>query len=332
MIVLVIVPLVGQFFISRAFVPEPRQTDSVQTVVVQPAVDWMVVDQAIAQSLRTAHSTAEDYAAQQLDQWTTELMQRVDDSFLDWYFGYFNQKKIEFKSVFVQLSSGLANRLNPDLPTPSERVAEAITGDFQAEFAKRVLRPQIAQLQLEHLTQDTVKQYLDELTVNLNSIPITYQIAPADWQRYLNDVAISVRDTEGNISNLSLKVLMGGGAYLAVKPLVAPLLLKVGSNLTAKLAGKAGAKIAMKTGASLTGKMAAGLLDCTIGIGILLWDVWDTHHTATIEKPILRDTIADYLEQVEISVLNDPETGVMSAINQIEHRIVQSLDVMPSVS
>ncbi len=165
-------------------------------------------------------------AAAELDIWVEELTNRVDDSFLDWYFGYFNQKSREFKSFFVQVSSGTLRLLNSNNPTPNEKVAEVITRDFQEEFAKRVLRPQIAQLRLERLTQKTVKRYLTDLSINLNKVPLTYQIPQADWNRYLNGIALSINNTEGNVSSLSMKVLVGGGAYLALKPLAAPLILK----------------------------------------------------------------------------------------------------------
>jgi hypothetical protein len=334
-ILIVIIPLGGQFFINQAFSSNSvnSKSEPPQTVVVQPSrVNWQEVDTAVVQALKTAHNQAENYASQQLDLWIDDLKDRIDDNFLDWYFGYFNQKQIEFKSVFVQLSSGVANLLNPDLPSPSEKVAEVITRDFQEEFSARVLRPQIAQLQLERLTQQTVKQYLNALSVNLNQIPLSYQIPQADWNRYLSDIAISIYETEGEVSTLSLKVLVGGSAYLAMKPLVAPLVLKVGSKVAANLAGKAGAKIALKTGASLTGKMAAGLLDCTVGVGILLWDIWETYHTANIEKPILRETLAEYLEQVKASILDNPETGIMTAIDQLEAKIIDSLDFSEKIS
>jgi hypothetical protein len=188
-----------------------------------------------------------------------------------------------------------------------------------------VLRPQIAQLRLERITQKTVQQYLNQLTLNLEQIPLTYQIPQGNWNRYLNDIAISIQDTEGQISTLSLKVLVGGGAYLAVKPIVTPLLLKVGSKVMANVAGKAGAKIAVKAGAKLTGKMAAGLLDCAVGAGILIWDVWDTYHTATVEKPILKEMIGEYLEQVKGSILENPETGIMTAIDQLESQLFLGL-------
>jgi hypothetical protein len=78
--------------------------------------------------------------------------------------------------------------------------------------------------------------------------------------------------------------------------------------------------------------MAAGLLDCTVGVGILLWDLWDTYHTANIEKPILRGTILEYLEEVKASILDNPETGIMTAIEQIESKIIESLDFSDPIS
>ncbi|MGB3534264.1 MAG: hypothetical protein WBA13_12195 [Microcoleaceae cyanobacterium] len=327
-IAVVILPLIGQFFMHRAFNLEETKTASIpQVTQVQPSVNWTEVDEAIATAVTNAHEQAENYASDELDTWINELMGRVDPNFLDWYFSYFNQKKIEINSVLIELNSGVYHLLKKDAPTPSEKLAQTLTQNFQTEFSKRVLRPQIAQLRLERITQKTVQIYLDQLTINLDKIPLSYQIPQADWNRYLNDIAISIQDTEGQISTLSLKVLVGGGAYLAVKPIVAPLLLKVGSKVMANVAGKAGAKVAVKAGAKLTGKMAAGLLDCVVGAGILIWDVWDTYHTAAIEKPILKEMIGEYLEQVKGSILENPETGIMTAINQIESQLFESENI-----
>lgn len=327
-ILVVIIPLVGQLFIAKAFSTPSVTTDTKPPVEVveERRVDWSKVNEAMKLTLDNAYKSAEDYASKELDVWVDELMSRVDGSFLDWYFGYFNQKQIEYKSLFVQLSSGATRLLNPNNPTPAEKVAEVVTEDFQKEFAKRVLIPQTSQLRLERITQQTVKHYLDELKGNINNIPVRYNLPKADWERYLNEIAITINDTEGKISNLSLKVLAGGGSYLALKPLVAPLVVKVGSKVVAKLASKAGAKVATKTGASLVGKLGASVLDCTVGVGIILWDVWDTNHTANIEKPILHDNLAAYLQEVKFSLLNNRENGIMTVIDQIQSKIVPNLN------
>lgn len=327
-ILIVIIPLVGQIFIANAFSNKTGTTETKPPVEVveEHPVDWSKVNEAMKLTLDNAYKSAEDYASKELDVWVDELMSRVDGSFLDWYFGYFNQKQIEYKSLFVQLSSGAARLLNPNNPTPAEKVAEVVTKDFQEEFAKRVLIPQTSQLRLERITQQTVKHYLDDLRGNINSIPVKYQLPQADWERYLNEIAITINDTEGKISNLSLKVLAGGGSYLALKPLVAPLVLKVGSKVVTKLASKAGAKVATKTGAALAGKVGAAVLDCTVGVGIIIWDVWDTNHTAYVEKPILHDNLAAYLQEVKFSLLNNHENGIMAVIARIQSRIVPKIN------
>jgi hypothetical protein len=327
-ILVVIIPLIGQLFIAKAFSTKSITTETKHPieVVEQRQVDWSKVNEAMKLSLDHAYKNAEDYASKELDVWVDELMGRVDASFLDWYFGYFNQKQIEYKSLFVQLSSGASRLLNPNNPTPAEKVAEVITEDFQKEFAKRVLIPQTSQLRLERITQQTVKHYLDDLKENINNIPLRYSLPKGDWERYLNEIAITINDTEGKISNLPLKVLAGGGSYLALKPLVAPLVLKVGSKVVTKLASKAGAKVATKTGAVLAGKLGAAVLDCTVGVGIILWDVWDTNHTAHVEKPILHDNLAAYLQEVKYSLLNNRENGIMTVIDQIQSKIVPNLN------
>ncbi len=327
-ILIVIIPLIGQIFIANAFSHKtitPAEATPSVTVVEEHLVDWSKVNEAMKLTLNNAYKSAEVYASKELDGWVNELMSRVDGSFLDWYFGYFNQKQIEYKSLFIQLSAGTTHLLNPNNPMPAEKVAEVVTEDFQKEFAKRVLIPQTSQLRLERITQQTVKHYLDDLRGNINNIPVSYKIPQADWERYLNEIAISINNTEGKFSNLSLKVLAGGGSYLALKPIVAPLVLKVGSKVVAKLASKAGAKVATKTGAVLAGKLGAAVLDCTVGVGIILWDIWDTNHTAHVEKPILHDNLAAYLQEVKFSLLNNGENGIMTVIDQIQSKIVPNL-------
>lgn len=328
-VILVIIPLIGQAILAHSFnqstQPTPSKTD--QTITVNP-IDWNKVDKVVQEVLQTAHQNAKNYANQELNLWVDDLMEKVDPNFLDWYFGYFHQKQIEYKSFFTGVTTAISNKvlpssLNPNSLSPEEKVAEEITQDFQMEFAKRVLRPQISQLQLQRVTNETVKNYLNEVSQNLKLIPVKYSVPQGDWNQYLNDVAVTIYDTEGHLSTFSLKVFAGGGAYFAVKPIVTPILPIVSSKVVAKLAGKAGAKLATKTGGMVAGKIGSALLDTTVGVGIILWDIWDTNHTANIERPILRENLQDYLNEVKESLLNNPETGVMVAVDSIQQTLLQ---------
>ncbi|GCL38978.1 hypothetical protein SR1949_40980 [Sphaerospermopsis reniformis] len=334
-IIVVIIPLIGQFFIAKSFqstLPTTNSTDHSALVTPKKDIDWTQIEQEVYKSLQNARQGAEDYAAKELDAWVENLTERIDKNFLDWYFGYFNQKQIEYKSFFIGMSNNMGRWLNPNGKSTEESIAEIITEDFQTEFAKRVLRPQISQLRLERIATQTAKLFLKEAGANINQIPRNYQIAQADWNRYLEDLSINVVDSQGNKSSLTWKLIAGGESYVVFKPLITPLLPTIGSKIVAGLAGKAGAKIATKTGTVLAGKVGSVFLDATVGVGILLWDIWDNNHTANIEKPILRENLVDYLELVKDSLLSNPENGMMTIVDEIQRNIMQSLSIAKTLT
>jgi len=324
-VIVVIIPLIGQGIIANSFNNKDIPKLDREIVIQGNQIDWDKIDIAIQDSLKLAYQNTNKYADEQLQLWVDDLATRIDPYFLDWYFGYFNQKSIEYKGFFTAIKGGILKLLKFTDKDVNEQIAEEITGDFQTEFAKRVLRPQIAQLQIERITDKIVRHYLDQVRNNVNNIAIQYKIPQADWNNYLNDIAVSIYDTEGNISNTPLKVFTGAGAYVAVKPLIVKLIPTVSSKMTAKLAGKAGAKVATKTGGVLAGKIGGAFLDATVAVGIILWDVWDINHTAQIERPILKANLIDYLQEVKDSLLNNPQTGMMNIVKQMESTIASSL-------
>ncbi len=322
-IIIVIIPLIGQGIIAQSFSNKP--TSNKEITIEKTVIEWNKIDVAIKDSLDLAYKNTNEYADEQLQIWVDDLATRIDPNFLDWYFGYFNQKQIEYKGFFNALKAGSFKLFKLNNKGINEQIAESITQDFQLEFSKRVLRPQIAQLQLERITNQIVRYYLKQVETNISDIAINYQIPQTDWDNYLNDIAVSIYNTEGNISNTPLKVFVGGGAYVAVKPLIVKLIPTVSSKVVAKLAGKAGAKVATKTGGVLAGKIGSTFLDASVGVGIILWDIWDINHTAQIEKPILKENLIGYLEEVKDSLLNNPETGIIIIIDRIQENIVSSL-------
>jgi len=316
-ILVVIIPLLGNFLISQSL------TNTATTaVVVSPPHDFSKVNQDVKNAIQTANITSEAFASKELDKWETEVVARVDNSFLDWYFDYFNQKKMEFTVPFNFVKSAVLNRF--DMTAASRAVSEKLTEDFQREFANRVLLPKNAQLRFQLITQDTANLYISEVSKNVKVVQNNYNIPQVQWDKYLNDIATTISD-KGNVSNLSLKVLVGGSGYLIAKPLILGVAAKVGSKVTAKVASKAAAKLATKTGGTVASQLGVGLIDPIVGIGIIIWDLWDYNHTVKIERPILREHIVEYLKDVKKSLLTNPETGIMAAIYQLESGLIKSL-------
>ena len=316
-ILVVIIPLLGNFLISQSLT-----NTGTTAVFVSPPHDFSKVNQDVKNAIQQSHTTAETFASKELDKWEAEVIARVDNSFLDWYFDYFNQKKMEFTVPFNFVKSALLNRF--DMNAASRAVSEKLTEDFQREFANRVLVPKNAQLRFQLITQDTANLYISEVSKNVKVVQNNYNIPQVQWDKYLNDIATTISD-KGNVSNLSLKVLVGGSGYLVAKPLILGVAAKVGSKVTAKVASKAAAKVATKTGGTVASQLGVSLIDPIVGIGIIIWDLWDYNHTVKVERPILREHIVEYLKDVKKSLLTNPESGIMAAIYQLESGILKSL-------
>ncbi|MBD2073035.1 hypothetical protein H6F86_03860 [Phormidium sp. FACHB-592] len=335
-LVVVIIPMIGQWFMVQSLPKKPIQPAIVQTNATpnptiqapQPVANWDQFERLTKDKMRNAHVKTEAFARKELDDWANGLTQRLDESFLDWYFGYFHQKQLQYESFFTGISGKFQQWLDPSKPSPQEKIAEEITREFQEEFAKRVLVPQISEFQLQNITLKTAKAYLRELGQEFNQIPIESDMSAAEWDRYLRETSIAIPGMEGKSVALPLKQMTAVGAYAALKPLIVPLLPKVGSAVVGKMATKIGAKLATKTGGTLAAKLGGTLLDATVGVGILLWDVWDTNHTANIEKPILRKNLIDYITQVEESVLENPTNGIMTVTSKIDEEILRSIHIV----
>ena len=83
--------------------------------------------------------------------------------------------------------------------------------------------------------------------------------------------------------------------------------------------------MATKTGGSVASQLGVGLIDPIVGVGIIMWDLWDYDRTVKVERPILREHLVSYLKDVKKSLLTNPETGIMAAIYQLESGILKSL-------
>ncbi len=324
-ILFVIIPIFGNAVIQNSL----KQKVDTPTAINEPVVierKQYEIDNAIASAIKDARKVSAQNASEDLERWISELMIRVDDDFLPWYFDYFHQKGRELNTIWTGLSSAALHRIDTNRPTAKQAIAAKLTQDFQLEFANRVLRPQIAQLELERIAQNTVNLYADRIVQNLGNVKASYQIPQGDWERYINDIAITVFGTEGNpTGKIQRDILIGTTGFILAKAML-PTIGKISSKVVVSLASKTGAKMAAKTGTLVAGKLGVQLIDPIAAVGIIAWDVWDHHHTVNVEKPVLRKALYDYLEQVKISLLDNHQNSIMSSIYQVENKILESIE------
>jgi hypothetical protein len=244
-------------------------------------------------------------------------MDRVDNSFLDWYFDYWTQQTLGL----IGLWQYGVHYVIKEQPTASEKLTEEI----QEEFSQRVLRPQIAERVIERIINETARRYLETLQRELSEIPKTYTISKAEWDSHLQGIAITTQGTEGNRQTpLTLKTLAvsGAGGVVLLAGQMKTLLGKVTGKVLAKSSGKAASAMAAKTGGKVAAKAGGKFLGTIVGFGVLAWDVWDHNTTKKENRPILRQSLQDYFKELKVILLDDSEVGIMATFYEFEHNIV----------
>lgn len=313
-VILIILGILGKMFVFKSS-KTPRSHEPIKKEVVEK-IDWSKVNKAIETVMTEARLETQTLAEQKLDDWITGNMERVDNDFLDWYFSYWTQQKLGLAGLLAQVMHWV------DDDNPS--AAEKITAEVQEEFTNRVIRPQIAQLEIERIINEIVARYSASLKGKLEHIPTEYKIRRADWERYIEDMAVMVKNVEANRHTpLSMKAIVGvtaGGTVLVVNAL-RPMISKIGAKISSKLAVKTASKMAAKTGGKVAAKTGGKFLGSIVAIGIIIWDVWDHHATTKKAKPVLRQNILDYLTEVKQSILHDPSYGIMTVIYKMEQSI-----------
>ena len=183
-------------------------------------------------------------------------------------------------------------------------------------------------MQLKRIAENTVDLYINRIIENLGTVKVKYQIPEADWERYTNEIAITIFGTNGSATKRIQKEMMLGTTGIIMVKALLPTVGKISSKVVVSLASKVGAKTATKTGALVAGKLGAQLIDPIAAVGIIAWDIWDYNHSVDVEKPILRQAVAEYLDEVKYSLLDnhENENSIMSCIYQVEDKILNSLE------
>ncbi len=318
----VIAAWIGKYlFLSNPGTGTPEKK---QPITIAKPIPWDRVNADVRQALTTAHTKAQRYAESELETWSRDLVARIDDDFLPWYFGYWHQQWFGLEALWYWT----LDRLWYVKPS----MVETLTEQIQQEFANRVLRPKISEMQMERILQGTVSVFVSDLQSSLSEIPSKYSVPQMQWNRYLEGIAVTTQTVHGNREvPLTLKVLVAGTGATASKAsailikALKPVVGKIESKIAAKGAGKAASKLAAKTGGKVAAKVGGKFLGLFIGVGVLVWDVWDHYKTKAEQQPVLRQNLVDFLAEVREDLLHNPESGIMSVIASIESGVVNSM-------
>lgn len=294
---------------------------------INPSIDWYQVNKELIDALRKIFDSTEEYAAFELDDWIDDLMKNVDNKFLDWYFSYGNQKARDFAVPFAWLAFKIDTPLklirkeDEKKLNANQILQKRMIVDFQTKFNELVLDQQ-QQNSLEKVIERIGRYYALAIDMKFKEIKKDYRISELEWSNYLNDIATVVYNTGTSSSTLSAGSI---SSNLTTKILIATT-AGIGSKIALNLVGKAAVKLGTKTASTVAAKLGAQVLDPILIAGLLILDLWDYNRMVSESKPILRQNIFDYLNELRISLLNSPENSIMTAIEEVESEIINGLE------
>lgn len=321
---IVILPFLGSVWSSyswsqRPELPNPAKISINKTIPVEvhfgskdSALDEKVNRRTLT-ALTEARATAEDLASRDLDIWFDELKTRVDGDFLDWYYGYFNQKGREILALWRGVTG--------------QNISEKEFQDFNQQFTSRVVSPEDIKARLEVLTAEVTNLYALELNKKLTAAQKDLKIPPQQWNLYLARISETVAKRDPISGSALAGTSIAGGYFLAdallsgtvsaffegqAVRLLEPLITGLGPE--AASAFGVGAMGAVK----FAGKFAGPIL----GGGLIAYDLLSYVHRVDQEKPMLRERIFSNLQLLKRSSLVD----VTTRINQLESNIRKSID------
>lgn len=317
-------PFVGLVTANAATLPS---RGNISPALNSPSLNnWYEIDKRLADAVREVHDTTEEFATAEMDEWLSEIMKKVDNQFLNWYFSYFHQKATQdgvpfawlaFKIDFLKvLRAEDEKQLNAD-QIIQKRMIEEINDKF-----KQLVFNQETEDDLKRTIERIARNYASAIGFKFSQIKALYQVHDEDWKQHLDDISQLIYNTGTSQFGFSTESLNN---QLATKLSIATT-LAISTKLAAKFASKLVVKGAVKGGVSAAAELVAKFVDPFILVGFLAWDVSDYQQMITKTQPELRQNIFDYLNELKQSIINSPENSIMTAIEEVETKLINTLD------
>ncbi len=322
MIVILLIAGLGKLFLSKSDRQETRPTESVGQLLANRA-DWSKHGNEAREIMDKACRQAEQQAAAELDAWIEENMKRVETDFFDWYFSYWTQQELGIHAFFA----GIRHALRRKSPTALEK----ITALVQEEFSNRVIRPVIAQQQIEKIIQKTAQGYIAAVREQIPGAAAKYEIKQVQWNRYTGDMSALAAGIKANRQvSLPVKAAVGaavGATYMTARAF-SSVITKIGSKISKKFAARLAAEMAARGSGKAAVRTRGLFVGMATAVGVIAWDILDHYITKRKAAVLLRRNISDYLKESKELLLHDPDYGIMRAIYRLEHMIYR--DYKPS--
>lgn len=121
------------------------------TLAAAAATDWTILSPKLLWAVEKARLAAQKRAQAELDVWRERVMQRVDPTFLDWHFGYFNKRYEDLKWIWRRITES------------GERADRKYLKAIADAIAEKALPPAEVESEIERIAKGAAEEFRDEL-------------------------------------------------------------------------------------------------------------------------------------------------------------------------
>jgi len=300
-----------------------------------PAVSeatWRQVEQDIILASLSARSEASAYGRSAIEQWVGRVRRYTDEKFIPWYSRYWTQEWLALKVALYRSND-------------SEGDAAAVrrlAGYLQDKYVSQVLEPASQETDPNGILRQATAMYVRALGDQIERIGERYQLPERALRDRLDQVpAIVLRATAGPGASLGrlterpdasglpaydtlIQQIETAGVDVYSRPSEGRL-----SPIASAVAETFVRKIVARGGAAAAAAVVGGPAGFAVSLGITGWSVAQHNkHKPELEAQ-LRGILYPALEQMQRKLLEDPERGVLGAVNHIHGWIEYALRAAP---
>jgi hypothetical protein len=307
----------------------PERAPDPPPPVYVPESTWQQVDHDIGAASAAARRPAENYARGSMKAWLARVRQRTEADFIPWYTGYWTQQWLAIKVAWYKLSGGDGDR--PDRGATGRLSAGAIPGARagprrygdrsrrRPRAGDETLRP--APRRADPGNPTTLRcppRPVRPAAQGDSGDRAAAASRPPRFALPQTVHALPINELPAYVALLArIHKEAGGGGAGPSNARISPVAKRASEKLVARLAASGGASAA----AAAVGGVAGAVISLgAAGIGAM------THEKERPEMEAqLRESLNAALDDMWHSLMEDPATGVMAAVDHIAGQVEGSL-------
>jgi hypothetical protein len=289
---------------------------------------WRQIDSDIGTASLVATGQARHYAQGSMESWRDRVQSRTEADFIPWFTGYWTQQWLAIKVAWYKLSA----------EEGTDPTVKRLAAYLQEQYHDRVLNPVAKEIDPDKVREQATKLYVQRLGEQLQEIPRRYGVPSDQFDRRIKDIpaiAMAPHSADGAslyqivhadpITKLPAYVALVGQIHKAAggagagpsDARITPVAKRASEKLVAKLAASGGASAAAAAVGGVAGVM--------ISLGAAGFGAMEHASERPKMEAQLRESLDAAMDEMWLSLMDDPATGVMAEVNYISEQIEGSL-------